>query len=253
MIINWIRRRLTNTCNLAKGVMLAKKYTRFTMIPTAIYAKNIAIAMLAVRVRGCVVECGTWKGGMLAGLADTLGKDRRYIGFDSFEGLPNAKPIDGDEAIAWQLNTSGKDYHNNCSAAKEEAEEALRISGSQSTELIAGWFADTVVNWQANEPIAFLRLDGDWYDSTMTCLNHLVPQMSEGGIIVIDDYYTWGGCSKAVHDWLSLKKLPLCKRQGFNDVCYLVVSDEALALLTAESLSRTSSNIDTETPLGRST
>src|SRR5262249_42322226 len=51
--------------------------------------------------------------------------------------------------------------------------------------------------------IAVLRLDGDWYDSTMICLrkfwNHVLP----GGIIIIDDYFAWDGCTRAVHDFLS--------------------------------------------------
>jgi hypothetical protein len=37
---------------------------------------------------GCIVECGTWRGGMAAGLSVIGGPDRDYHFFDSFEGLP---------------------------------------------------------------------------------------------------------------------------------------------------------------------
>ena len=53
-----------------------------------------------------------------------------------------------------------------------------------------------------------LRLDGDWYDSTMQCLEALVPLVAEGGTIIIDDYYAWDGCARAVHDYLSRNDLP---------------------------------------------
>ena len=39
--------------------------------------------------------------------------------------------------------------------------------------------------------IALLRLDADWFDSTLICLNHLYDHMAPGGRIVIDDYYAW--------------------------------------------------------------
>jgi hypothetical protein len=38
---------------------------------------------------------------------------------------------------------------------------------------------DTVPVWaKAQRPIAVLRLDGDWYESTMLCLEHLWPLVS---------------------------------------------------------------------------
>ena len=37
----------------------------------------------------------------------------------------------------------------------------------------------------------------------MEILNSLFHQVNTGGIIIIDDYYDWDGCSKAVHDFLS--------------------------------------------------
>src|SRR6266700_461620 len=40
--------------------------------------------------------------GMSAGLATVLGTDRQYLLFDSFEGLPAAKEIDGRAALSWQ-------------------------------------------------------------------------------------------------------------------------------------------------------
>jgi O-methyltransferase len=52
-------------------------------------------------------------------------------------------------------------------------------------------------------PIAILRLDGDWYESTTVALENLFKYVADDGIVVIDDYYAWDGCSRAVHDFLS--------------------------------------------------
>jgi O-methyltransferase len=68
-----------------------------------------------------------------------------------------------------------------------------------------------------------LRLDADWYKSTIECLNALYDSISSGGIIIIDDYYTWDGCTKAIHDFLSTRQLNLKIRQTrFGGVAFIV-------------------------------
>ena len=64
------------------------------------------------------------------------------------------------------------------------------------------WFQNTVpIDAGKLGPIALLRLDGDWYDSTKICLEHLYPLLSPGGIIIMDDYWTWEGCRKATDEY----------------------------------------------------
>src|ERR1700721_2674499 len=67
---------------------IARKYRRWSMVSGANYISNLRIAAQVKNVAGVVVECGTWRGGMIAGIADVLGGNRRYYLFDSFEGLP---------------------------------------------------------------------------------------------------------------------------------------------------------------------
>jgi len=45
----------------------------------------------------------------------------------------------------------------------------------------------------APDQISILRLDTDWYESTLHELNHLFPRLSEGGVLIIDDYGHWLG------------------------------------------------------------
>src|SRR6185295_5192382 len=65
-------------------------------------------------------------------------------------------------------------------------------------ELIQGLFEDTI---EGDEPVALAHLDGDWYESTMTCLTRIAPRLVAGGRIVLDDYYQWSGCRTAVDEY----------------------------------------------------
>ena len=76
------------------------------MVSPPMYADNIDLARRVQDIPGDVVECGVWRGGMVAGIASVLsGQNRTYHLFDSFEGLPEAKDIDGNaaefECAAW--------------------------------------------------------------------------------------------------------------------------------------------------------
>jgi O-methyltransferase len=46
-----------------------------------------------------------------------------------------------------------------------------------------------------------LRLDGDWYESTMDALTYLYPKLAIGGYVIIDDYWAVQGCRDAIQDY----------------------------------------------------
>lgn len=199
-----------------------RKFRPFTMVPPEWYIDNMRLAerVRKAELQGCVLECGVWRGGMIAGLATLLGSDRDYFLFDSFEGLPPAKQVDGESALRWQANTGAPEHFDNCSAPPEFASEAMRIAGATSFSLVKGWFNETVPKFKPPSPIALLRLDGDWYESTMVCLVHLFDEVAPGGIVILDDYYTWDGCSRALHDFLS-KRSAVERVRSLGNVCFL--------------------------------
>lgn len=180
-----------------------EKFKSYTMIPPELYVGNLMITEALAGASGCIIECGTWRGGMIAGIADLLGPDRRYFLFDSFEGLPPAEEIDGEAALKWQANTEDEGYHDNCSAPIEFAQEAMSLSGAKDYQIIKGWFNETLPRFEPPEKIALLRLDADWFGSTTTCLECLAPHLAPDGVVLIDDYYAWDGCAKAVHQYLA--------------------------------------------------
>jgi O-methyltransferase len=215
--------RFLNECRaLIKYKKLHKKYGNYTMIFPYDYICCLELVAKFKDIPGPIVECGVWRGGMIAGIAEVLGKNRNYFLFDSFEGLPPAKEIDGGEALTWQQNTDSPNYRANCKAEMEWAEKAMKLAGAEKYQLIKGWFNDTLPTATFDEPISILRLDADWYDSTMCCLVNLYPKVIKGGIIIFDDYYTWEGCSKALHDYLSANKLADKIYELSTHSCYLV-------------------------------
>jgi len=179
------------------------RFRDYTMVSRCLYETNLQLAASIQHLPGCVIECGVWRGGMVAGLATVLGSSRTYFLFDSFEGLPPAKAIDGAAALDWQANTTSPGYHDNCTAGESIARAAMARAGTTNAVLVKGWFEQTLSTFSPPVPIALLRLDCDWYESTKTCLEHLFPFVSPGGLVLIDDYYTWDGCARAVHDYLS--------------------------------------------------
>jgi len=205
---------------------LFEKYSNYTMIPQTTFIKNLELCEIITSGEGAVVECGVWRGGMIAAISELLGSNsKEYHLFDSFEGLPLAKDIDGKEAIEWQNNKESPFYYDNCKAEKDLAEQAMRLAKCVNFQIHKGWFDNNMRNIIFKNGIDILRLDADWYESVMICLENLFPKINIGGALLIDDYYTWEGCSKAVHDYLSKYKLPYRIKQ-YDKLLAYIIKDE---------------------------
>lgn len=167
-----------------------------------------------VEINGALVECGTWRGGCSAMMAlahKVSGKPKRTIHlFDSFEGLP--EPIsqkDGIMATSYAKdNARGKlKAIGKCVGSLEDNQEVMEQIAYYPKSLIQyhkGWFQNTISHDASSiGPIALLRLDGDWYESTKICLDNLFPSVVTGGIVVLDDYGKWEGCRHATDEYFA--------------------------------------------------
>jgi O-methyltransferase len=221
-----------------RGLALAARFARYwaihrrfagaTMIGRQAYIANLYLADQCLvqpgMDGGCVIECGTWRGGMAAGLATLGGPDRDYHFFDSFAGLPPATAEDGAYAREAQASRDGRLYFDNNTAALAEfmaTLAAVRLP-PQRLHVHQGFFADTFPA-VAVPPVAVLRLDADWYDSTLLCLEKFWDRLLPGALVLIDDYYAWEGCTKAVHVFLARRMASEPIRQSrFGKVAYVV-------------------------------
>jgi O-methyltransferase len=169
--------------------------------------------VVAHKIEGSFVECGVWKGGSSMAIALTLiqegATDREMYLFDTFEGMsppgecdraadgtPAQSYLDWDPAktgLVWAV-ASINDVRQNMASTGYGEDHVHYIKGP--VELTLPLFAP-------NGPIALLRLDTDWYDSTKHELVHLFPFVSNGGILIVDDYGHWQGARKAVDEYFS--------------------------------------------------
>jgi len=142
------------------------------------------------------------------GLAvESTGNHRQIHLFDSFEGLPEPGPSDGVAAKEYSGGRGDGRLSpiSRCDATLEQVQtflfNRLRLNSAR-IQFHVGWFQQTIPAI-ANQlgPIAMLRLDGDWYESTQVCLQHLYPKLSSGGVLILDDYFCWEGCRKATDEY----------------------------------------------------
>lgn len=149
-------------------------------------------------VLGDFVECGVWRGGasiFAKGVLNCLGDQGRKLWLcDSFEGMPVQRNEDRiDPALA------GRPY---LAVSVEQVRENFRCFDllDDKIEFIKGWFSDTLPT-ASIERISVLRLDGDYYSSTMDALNSLYTKISPGGFIIVDDYNSFASCKQAISDF----------------------------------------------------
>ncbi len=172
--------------------------------------------VLQTDIPGSFVECGVWRGGSAAVMASAIrhcGQARDLHLFDSFEGLPEPTERDGTMAKEYSGGRASGTLRSvdQCKAGLEEVQafllDRLRLDPSK-IHFHVGWFQDTLPRIAPQlGPIALLRLDGDWYESTLLCLEHLYPKVSPGGMIVMDDYWAWEGCRKATDKYREINQI----------------------------------------------
>jgi hypothetical protein len=64
----------------------------------------------------------------------------------------------------------------------------------------------TLLSSNLPKKISLLRLDTDFYDSTLIELQVLWPRLVSGGILILDDYGHWDGARRAVDEYFQNEK-----------------------------------------------
>lgn len=191
-------------------------------------AFNIVADIEDKGVPGCLVECGVAEGGTAA----MMGMTNRALGtvnrvkwfFDSYEGLPEPTAEDYHDGRAGEfIRPLPK---GSCLGTLEQVSgllfSELRFEPEQ-TNLVKGWFQDTVPPRAGKlGPIAVLRLDGDWYESTKIPLDAFYDDVSPGGYVIVDDYATCYGSRKAVDEFRTEQKITTPLQQDGRGGIYFI-------------------------------
>jgi O-methyltransferase len=206
------------------------------------YSTYQAARYVALRgIPGDIVECGVWRGGsaLLAALtieatgpAKTPAVTRRWFDprtskapnkrhfwlYDTFEGMtaPTARDIDTEGVAAQTYLAAYADDGKWCYADERDVREVFLSNGIAESDfrLIKG---DVVQTLKVHQPkqIALLRLDTDWYESTLAELEVLYPRLAVGGVLIVDDYGHWDGARQAVDEYFEDKPAVLMHRIGY--------------------------------------
>lgn len=132
-------------------------------------------------------------------------------GFDSFEGFPSITKEDGKEDMQYDRKKGGFFPSNSIEKDLNLAQKALNhdkhIRHIDRVQFIKGDVIKTIPDFVAAKghglKVALLNLDLDLYEPTKVALEHFVPLMVKGGVIIADEYAleSFGGETKAIDEY----------------------------------------------------
>ena len=149
---------------------------------------------------GDIVELGCFVGTttlFLQRLLLAYKSNKELHAYDSFAGLPpktaeDASPA-GEQFKAGELK-----------APRAEFVRHFRQAGLPLPFTHKAWFSD-LTPADVPERIAFAFLDGDFYESIRDSLKLVWPKLTDGAIVIVDDYQSEAlpGAKRAVDEWLN--------------------------------------------------
>lgn len=162
---------------------------------------------------GHIVECGVYKAASLLQFAtfrEILESpySRKIIGFDAFGEFPPQEPSDDAEFIERFESQGGPGI------SVAELHRVLKHKAFTNVELVAGDILETVPRFAERHPelrIALLHIDVDVYEPSLTILTQFFDRVVKGGLIVLDDFGTVSGETRAIEAFFSSKPLDIQK------------------------------------------
>jgi asparagine synthase (glutamine-hydrolysing) len=164
----------------------------------------------AANVQGLFLEAGCALGGSSILISKLKDQDQPFHVFDVFGMIPPPSSEDGADVherydrikSGGSEGIGGDTYYGYEDNLFDKVRNNFMRFGltpeDNSIEMVQGLVQDTM---NINSPVAFAHVDVDWYEPVMHCLKQVVPNLASGGSIILDDYYDWSGCRKAVDEY----------------------------------------------------
>lgn len=185
--------------------------------------------------RGDLVECGVFDGNKILLMAEYLSQQGKYdydfYLYDTFSGMTNPSQHDRalsleppyyytKERVQERFSKDQKEQYNNwCYCSEADVRENVLATSYPTNRFnfIKGDVRQTLLR-ASPQHIALLRLDTDFFDSTLIELETLYHRVIPGGVIILDDYGTWAGQKKAVDQFVeTLDVRPMLIRTSQNE------------------------------------
>lgn len=155
------------------------------------------------KIPGSFVETGVWKGGMGMWMKNLLNyycdKTRDIWLYDTFEYFPHEKT---EDELDTKIHPVTQILFENMQSVETVRNNFQKFNLLDShVHLIPGEFSNTLTTTDPGT-IAVLRLDSDYYTSTLFVLDKLYDKVAIGGYVIVDDYGNpYVGCRKAVDEF----------------------------------------------------
>lgn len=214
-VVRWVRWKLSGRSEPAVA--------RAVRADALTYLSREALTDLHDRVReaeergieGSLIEAGCALGGSAIVMAAAKAPARPLVVYDVFGMIPPPSERDGPDVHTRYetIRSGGAEGIRGTTYYGYEEDLLARVRANFERQgypldehhvtLVQGLFQDTV---HPEGPVAVAHIDGDWYESVMTCLERIEPHLPVGGVLVIDDYEAWSGCRTAVDEYFADKR-----------------------------------------------
>lgn len=158
---------------------------------------------------GLILEAGCALGGSSILMASVKNEDREMRVYDVFGLIPPPTEQDTPDVHArYKVIKEGKskgiggdEYYGYQDSLESVVLDNFKAFGvaERNVLLVKGLVQDTL---HVEQPVVMAHIDVDWYEPVKTCLERIFPFLVPGGIIILDDYFDWGGCQKATDEYL---------------------------------------------------
>lgn len=180
---------------------------------------------LVKNIPGAIVECGVFKGASLCRFAMFReifqNQEKQIIGFDTFSKFPKTNfnfKSNAKNPSLLKSDEEGRKKHMKISPESISKNQLLKILKhkhiNKNINLIQGDIVKTVPHYVKNNPdlkISLLNLDVDIYEPSKTVLENFYSKISDGGILLLDDYGKFPGETMAVNNFFKDKKIKIKK------------------------------------------
>jgi hypothetical protein len=162
-----------------------------------------------IHLPGHIVECGVYKGASMIRFCtfrEMLESQysRKVIGFDAFGKFPDAEDS-SDAKFVEQFEKQG-----GYGMGLKELEKVFELKQITNYELISGDISDTVPRYVDEHPelkVALLHVDVDIYRPSVVILNSLYEKVVKGGLVILDDFGTVAGETRAIDEFFRGKNV----------------------------------------------
>ena len=166
-------------------------------------------------VPGRIIEAGCALGGSAIAMSTAKSESRPLDLYDTFEMIPPPTEKDGKDVHdryetirkGEASGIDGEAYYGYLKDIPERVTASFANFGrpidENNVSLHKGLLQDTM---SIDDAVALAHIDVDWYEPVYVCLERIVPKLSPGGAIVLDDYFAWSGCRSATDDFFSTRK-----------------------------------------------